>query len=99
MPSSCAAPAWVSPSMRRRRRNADLMQACASWRFGFAVSGTAGLNSLAPIAVAERTAFDRYADGRGPLDVTMSWVLDFVEIESGSNKCSLGVKCPLNTLG
>jgi len=93
MPSSCAASAWVSPSVRRRRRNADLMQACASWRFGFGVFGSAGLNSLARITAAERAAFDRYADGRGPLDVAMkSWLLDFVEIVSESNKRLLGVK-------
>lgn len=86
MPSSCAAPAWVSPSVRRRRRNADLMQACASWRFAFAVFGTAGLNSLVPIAAAARAAFDWYAEGRGPLDVAMSsWLLDFVEIVSTPN--------------
>jgi hypothetical protein len=71
MPRTLAAAACVSPSARRRRRNADLMQACASSLRRLGVSGTAGLNSRAPIAAPERAAFDRYGDEREPLNVLM----------------------------
>jgi hypothetical protein len=47
------------------------MQACASSLRRLGVSGTAGLNSRAPIAAPERAIFDRYGDEREPLNVLM----------------------------
>src|ERR1700751_4231299 len=84
MPRTRAAASWVSPSTRRRRRNADLMQACASSLRRIGVSGNSGLNSRAPIAAPERAAFERYADDRGPLKVAICDEL--LHIYHNSNK-------------
>jgi len=71
MPRTRPAASWVSPSVRRRRRRADLMHACASAvsRIGF--SGDPELNSRAPMAMPERVAFDRYPDDGTPLKVAI----------------------------
>src|SRR5436190_22476142 len=71
MPRTRAAASWVSPKVRRRRRSADLMHACASSppRLGF--SGDAELNSRAPRAAPARADFDRYAKDRGPPKVAI----------------------------
>jgi len=71
MPRTLAAAACVSPSARRRRRNADLIQACGSSLRRLGISGTAGLNNRAPIAAPARAIFDRYEDEREPLNVLM----------------------------
>ena len=90
MPRTLAAAACVSPSARRRRRNADLIQACASSLRRLGVSGTVGLNSRAPIAAPERAAFDRYDDEREPLNVLMCFRFlgCFMKIVDALNKRS-----------
>jgi hypothetical protein len=55
--------------VRRRRRNADLMHACASSTPRTGCSRDPELNSRAPMAAPERTDFDRYSDKRAPLEV------------------------------
>jgi len=69
MPRTRAAASWVSPNVRRRRRSADLMHACASSppRVGF--SRDPELNSRAPMAAPEREDFDLYSDKRASLEV------------------------------
>jgi len=59
MPRRLAASSWVSPSVRRRRRSAERMQAWESSGLRIAFSSDFELNNPAPIAAPKRAAFDR----------------------------------------
>src|SRR5438105_11611260 len=66
MPRTRAAASWVSPSVRRRRRSAERMQACASPVSRVAFTDDPALNSRASMAAPDRADFDRYSGERAP---------------------------------
>src|SRR4030081_255559 len=55
-----AASSWVSPSVRRRRRRAERIDACESSGGRIAFSFDLDLNNPAPIDAPKRAAFDRW---------------------------------------